>query len=161
MRILETLSKWLGFGSTKASDQPSGADQTTNNPSKNDPSNDDQGHILKASAKDDRVEYVDAEVVDPTVPPEAHAENGQDGEGNQPPLGLGGQIKAWFARQKLAIYHFFVPPPMLVPAQLKTPEIDLVEMQQPEKLYYDNLKNFFLVSFIHTILKNKPLKYHT
>ena len=116
MRILKTLSHWLGLGSTPQPDR-SAKDQDT-------PKDD--------ASKDDKVEYVEAEVVDPTLPPDA--QDGDAPEDASPPLGLGGQIKAWFARKKLAIYHFFVPPPMLVPAQLKTPEIDLQEMQQPQKL---------------------------
>ena len=116
MRILKTLSHWLGLGSTPQPDR-SAKDQDT-------PKDD--------TSKDDKVEYVEAEVVDPTLPPDA--QDGDAPEDASPPLGLGGQIKAWFARKKLAIYHFFVPPPMLVPAQLKTPEIDLQEMQQPQKL---------------------------
>ena len=133
MRILETLSKWFGLSKTP----------------KTDPELDGQ-----TDPQDDQVEYVEAEVVDPTLPPEDASS--EDGEDNLPPLGFGGKIKAWFARKKLAIYHFFVPPPMLVPAQLKTPEIDLEVMRQPQKLrgfsIYAIIGTFFVVAVLWAAL---------
>jgi len=70
------------------------------------------------------VERVEAETVDPKAPlprAETEAEDTSDG----PPPSPGGRIAGWFGRRKRAIVNFFIPQPVLVPAQLVTPEISL------------------------------------
>jgi HlyD family type I secretion membrane fusion protein len=70
------------------------------------------------------VERVEAETVDPKAPlprAETEAEDTSDG----PPPSPGGRIAGWFGRRKRAIVNFFIPQPVLVLAQLVTPEISL------------------------------------
>ena len=65
--------------------------------------------------EDDTIEMVEAEDVDPAAP----IETGQEEEAEPAPrIGLWKRIKG-------AIYRFFIPQPVMVPAQLRTPEIDL------------------------------------
>ena len=140
MSVFKTLSSWFGL-SGKSRDKAS--EDNLNSA--------ESSEVVAADQHaDDDVEMVEAEVVDPTLPPQDEAEP------DLPPLGFGGRIKAWFARKKLAIYHFFVPPPMLVPAQLKTPEIDFDVMQEPQKLkgqmIYALIGIFFVVAVVWAAL---------
>ena len=65
--------------------------------------------------EDDTIEMVEAEDVDPAAP----IETGQEEEAEPAPrIGLWKRIKG-------AIYRFFIPQPVMVPAQRRTPEIDL------------------------------------
>ena len=73
------------------------------------------------------VEFVDAESVDPNAP----LEQGQEPE---EPKDFKEQVEFWWRRQKREIYNFFVPQPVMVPAQLKTPEVDLDSEGRPTRL---------------------------
>ena len=93
---------------------------------------------------DDDVEIVEAESVDPDSP----LETGEEAEAQEPRT-FREKVKAWYARKKVEIYQFFVPPPIMVPAQLQTPEIDLDDhiKEQPLKgqLIYALIIAFFTI----------------
>ncbi|XDZ65847.1 HlyD family type I secretion periplasmic adaptor subunit [Alphaproteobacteria bacterium LSUCC0684] len=72
-----------------------------------------------------KVEKVEAEAVDPKAPLPRSVPEEDDAETPPPRLSIGGRIAAWFGRRKQAIVNFFIPRPVLVPAQLVTPEISL------------------------------------
>ncbi len=96
---------------------------------------------------EDNVELVDAEVVDPTMPlPQ------DEDVVDAPPLGVIGYIKHWYQRQKRKIYEFFVPPPMMVMAQLTTPNIDLGTDKDIKPLkgqyIYLGIGAFFIIAVI-------------
>ena len=76
---------------------------------------------------EDGVEIVDAESVDPDAPLE-------QGEEPAKPETLQEQIDFLWRRCKREVYNFFVPQPVMVPAQLLTPEIDLETEGQPTRL---------------------------
>jgi HlyD family type I secretion membrane fusion protein len=105
--------------------------------------------IGKKNVGDDRVEMVDAEVVDPNAPLPQPDQDPNLAEEDLP-QDLIGKIKHWFRGRKRAVYEFFVPPPMLVPAQLVTPEIDLDAMDDSAPLkgqvIYVSIALFFLVA---------------
>jgi len=71
-----------------------------------------------------KVERVEAEAVDPKAPLPRTGPEDEDMPDDPPPT-IGGRISGWFGRRKRAIVNFFVPQPVLVPAQLVTPEISL------------------------------------
>ena len=73
------------------------------------------------------VEIVDAESVDPNAPL-------QQGEEPAEPETFREQINFLWRRCKREVYNFFVPQPVMVPAQLLTPEVDLEAEGQPTRL---------------------------
>ncbi|MCE2516389.1 MAG: HlyD family type I secretion periplasmic adaptor subunit [Alphaproteobacteria bacterium] len=97
---------------------------------------------------DDNVEIVDAESVDPKAPLEQPEDNdGEDEAANSGPFGW---LKNWWIGRKRAVYHFFVPQPILVPAQLVTPEVDFDDAQTTKPLkgqmIYISIGVFFIVA---------------
>lgn len=97
------------------------------------------------------VEQVVAERVDPDAPlplseadEEMKAEETAEADDTPSP----GLIK----RIKMKIYYFFFPPPMLVPVQLVTPEIDMDAASEPlplrGQLIYILIGSFFLIAVI-------------
>ena len=77
------------------------------------------GHRVSVNTplpEDDTIEVVEAEDVDPAAP----IETGEAEEAAEPAPRIG----LW-KRIKGAIYRFFIPQQVMVPAQLRTPEIDL------------------------------------
>lgn len=100
-----------------------------------------------APPEDPDIEVVDAEPVDPSAP----IESGLPDE--QPtPLTLAERWRGWWQRRKQAIINFFVPPPVMVPAQLKTPEVDLEqEAAKPPlkgQMIYLMIIAFFIVAVV-------------
>ena len=74
------------------------------------------------------VEIVDAESVDPNAPLE---------QGQEPPAEpetFRELVDYWWRRIKRDVHNFFVPQPIMVPAQLLTPEIDLETEGRPTRL---------------------------
>ncbi len=76
--------------------------------------------FFKVTTKDDGVEWINAERVDPNAPLETQMND----EPIAPTPTLFERITQYPAKLRRQIITFFVPPPMMVPAQLKTPEID-------------------------------------
>jgi len=79
-----------------------------------------------AEVKEDgiEVERVEAESVDPNAPlPKTAPEDGDEDETPLPRPGIAARIGGWFGRRKRSIVNFFIPQPVLVPAQLVTPEV--------------------------------------
>ena len=74
------------------------------------------------------VEIVDAESVDPNAPLE------QGGEPPAEPETLRELAGYWWQRVRREVHNFFVPQPIMVPAQLRTPEVDLEAEGQPTRL---------------------------
>lgn len=105
--------------------------------------------LISRSEQDDlikkNIEYVDAEPVDPNQPL-----NEEDQE-NHPPLSLWDRIRVWFFLRKMAIYHFFVPPPVMIPPQLTTPEISF-EASQPPKIKGLSIYAFIGVFFVVAVI---------
>ena len=97
---------------------------------------------------EDHIELVEAEDVDPTAP----ITSPDDDTVPMPPLTLLDRIKRWYAGRKRAVYEFFVPPPMMVMAQLSTPEIDLDAAQEVAPLkgqiIYIGIGLFFIVAVL-------------
>jgi HlyD family type I secretion membrane fusion protein len=116
----------------------------------------DADHAKAADSSTDvsnsvEVEKVEAERVDPDAPlplseadEEMNAENSAEPEETPRP----GLVK-WI---KMKIYYFFFPPPMLVPVQLKTPEVDMDAASEPlplrGQLIYILIGAFFFIAVI-------------
>ena len=83
---------------------------------------------LKKLGIDDDVEIVEAEAVDPNAPLEQGAEPPPE------PRTLKERVLALWQAGQRNLHNFFVPQPIMVPAQLKTPEIDLDAEGQPTRL---------------------------
>ena len=105
------------------------------------------------SEGDDNVEYIKAEDVDPNAPLSDTQSDAMDAM--QKPSILA-RIKAIPARLYHRIYMFFVPPPTMVPAQLKTPEIDFNDGDTAAPLkgqmIYVLIALFFVVAVIWAAL---------
>jgi hypothetical protein len=116
----------------------------------------DADHAKAADSSTDvsnsvEVEKVEAERVDPDAPlplseadEEMNAENSAEPEETPRP----GLVK-WI---KMKIYYFFFPPPMLVPVQLKTPEVDMDAASEPlplrGQLIYILIGAFFFIAVV-------------
>ena len=83
--------------------------------------------IFGDSKVEEGVEVVDAESVDPNAPLKQEEETAE-------PKTFMEQVELWWRQQKRAVYNFFVPQPVMVPAQLRTPEIDFDNEGQPTRL---------------------------
>lgn len=97
------------------------------------------------------VEKVEAERVDPAAPlPLSEADEEMNAENSAEPeeIPRPGLVK-WI---KMKIYYFFFPPPMLVPVQLKTPEVDMDAASEPlplrGQLIYILIGAFFFIAVI-------------
>jgi HlyD family type I secretion membrane fusion protein len=96
------------------------------------------------------IEKVEAERVDPNAPLPLSdadlAETATDEQEEDAPK------PGFIQRIKMKIYYFFFPPPMLVPVQLVTPEIDMEAESQPlpirGQLIYMLIGAFFLIAVI-------------
>jgi HlyD family type I secretion membrane fusion protein len=93
----------------------------------------------------DHIERVAAETVDPKAPLSAHAEEEQD---EQPERSLEERIKAFPAELRQKIHDFFLPPPVMVPAQLQTPEVDFDGDDTPAPLRGQTIYAFIAVFFV-------------
>lgn len=98
----------------------------------------------------EQVEEVEAEEVDPNDPLEVTAEE-DDAAGDDRPI-----LARWWHRIKMSVYHFFVPQPVMVPAQLKTPEIDFDDEGGKPRMKGQMISllitAFFMVAVIWAIL---------
>lgn len=108
---------------------------------------------VKSSDSDNsiEVETMEAERVDPDAPlPLSEADEEMQAEANtaEDAAPRPGLIK----RIKMKIYYFFFPPPMMVPVQLKTPEIDMDAASEPlplrGKLIYILIGSFFFIAVV-------------
>ena len=97
---------------------------------------------MAKTSEDENIEIVDAESVDPNAPLE-------QGEVTEPQT-TEEKILAWWGARKRDIYTFFVPQPVMVPAQLVTPEIDLESSGKPTRLKGQTL--YLLIIFFFVIL---------
>ena len=96
------------------------------------------------------IEKVEAERVDPNAPLPLSdadlAETATDEQEEDAPK------PGFIQRIKMKIYYFFFPPPMLVPVQLVTPEIDMEAESQPlpirGQVIYMLIGAFFLIAVI-------------
>lgn len=100
------------------------------------------------------IEKVEAERVDPSAPLPLSDADLAETEIQEP---MEDEPKPGFIKRiKLNIYHFFFPPPSLVPVQLVTPEIDMEAESQPlpirGQLIYMLIGGFFLIAVIWAAL---------
>ena len=95
----------------------------------------------------DTVETVKAEDVDPADPIETGAGVESEGKPAHP---------SFWKRIKTSVYHFFVPQPVMVPAQLLTPEIDLDKDGEKPRMKGQMISlviiGFFIVAVIWAVL---------